>query len=229
MDLVLATPANLNILNNHLIDNSFVDGFMVTKNDFKVFAKLPADFDAATFIYIARWYNFVSAIPLGQRATLPADAKAAVAAYAAPAKPVAKKVTKKSSSSSSSSSSSGSDSSDSDSDSDSEDDEAKAKKAAYDAKTKANIEKEQSTVIFDIKPADVDVDIDALADSIYGITCDGLEWGREHQIIPLAFGLKMLKVACIIRNVKVSTDWMEEQMAEIEGVGSVEIAAFNKI
>ena len=134
------------------------------------------------------------------------------------------------SSSSSSSSSSGSDSSDSDSsDLDTEEEAARAKKAAYDAKTAANVAKEQSTVIFDIKPEDTDVDLDELAQSIYGVNCEGLEWGREHQIIPLAFGLKMLKVACIIRNVLVSTDWMEETISELPGVGSVEIAAFNKI
>lgn len=77
--------------------------------------------------------------------------------------------------------------------------------------------------------SDSDVDLEALADKIRAIEAEGLIWGVSHELIPIAFGLKKLRLGSTIRNVLVSTDWMQDAIEEIEEVSSTEIVAFQKI
>ena len=107
--------------------------------------------------------------------------------------------------------------------------EFEEKKRKYDEKTKRNTEKEMSNVILDIKPEDETTDLEAVYEQIKAtIVKDGLTWGA-HELMPLVYGLKKLRVCTTIVNVKVSTDDMEEEIQAIPGVGSTAIVTFQKI
>jgi translation elongation factor EF-1beta len=61
------------------------------------------------------------------------------------------------------------------------------------------------------------------------VTHDGLVWGAG-KLVPLAYGLHKLQIACVVEDVKVGTDFLEEEIKKFEDcVQSVDIAAFNKL
>lgn len=48
--------------------------------------------------------------------------------------------------------------------------------------------------------------------------------------MPLAFGIHMLQISCVLEDEKVSVEWLTETIEENEDlVQSVDIAAFNKV
>jgi len=96
----------------------------------------------------------------------------------------------------------------------------KAKKPALVAK---------SSVVLDVKPWDDETDMKAMESAVKGIQCDGLVWGAS-KLVPLAYGIKKLQIVAIVEDEKVSVDWLQETISEIEDlVQSVDIAAFNKL
>lgn len=107
--------------------------------------------------------------------------------------------------------------------------EKEEKKRKYDEKIARNIAKEQSNVVFDINPSDTDVNLEDIVANIRKIQCEGLLWGVNYEIIPIAFGLKKIRIGSTITNVLVSTDWMQDELEAIPGVSSTEIIAFQKI
>lgn len=121
-------------------------------------------------------------------------------------------------------------------DSDSEGKDAEAEKlreerlaayAAKKAKKPALIAK--SNIILDVKPWDDETDMKAMEDAVRKIETDGLLWGAS-KLVPLAFGIHKLQISCVVEDDKVSVDWLQETIQEIEDyVQSVDIAAFNKV
>jgi elongation factor 1-beta len=57
---------------------------------------------------------------------------------------------------------------------------------------------------------------------------EGLLWG-QCQRIPIAFGIKKLRMLSVVVDDLVSTDALQEQIDEMDGVQSSDIHAFNKI
>jgi translation elongation factor EF-1beta len=59
---------------------------------------------------------------------------------------------------------------------------------------------------------------------------DGLFWKTEYKKIPIAFGVEKILIGCVIEDLKVSADDLQEKIEAFdELVQSVDIAAFNKI
>ena len=208
---------DLSGLNTLLLTNSFVDGFVATKKDLEIFAVVPNTVDAMKNPNVARWYYYIAAIPFHLRSALPESAEAYFAQF------------QSSSSSSSSGSSSGSDSSETE-----EQRLAREKKEAYDAKTKRNVEKEQSNLVIDVSLAEFDDA--AIADTeekiraiTLGVEPEHLIWGQKFEIIPLAFGVKKIRIANTIRNIYVDVDTLQDELESIENVTGTEIVAFQKI
>eukprot|EP00944_MAST-04C_sp_MAST-4C-sp1_P014260 g14260.t1 len=70
---------------------------------------------------------------------------------------------------------------------------------------------EKSMFVFDVKPLDVETDLEALASTLKEIKFDGLvTWGVEHQLIPVAFGLYKLRISVVVENDKVSQTDIED-------------------
>merc|ERR1712137_410060 len=98
--------------------------------------------------------------------------------------------------------------------------EKKTKKPAVIAK---------SSVLLDVKPWDDETDLKEMERLCRTIEMDGLVWGAA-KLVPLAYGIKKLQLLCVIEDLKVSTEELEEKITAFEDyVQSVDIAAFSKI
>ena len=51
-----------------------------------------------------------------------------------------------------------------------------------------------------------------------------LYWGQA-KLLPLVIGLKKLQIRCLLDNSKIALTCLEEKIAEVDGVQSVEIIA----
>ncbi|EAN96820.1 25 kDa translation elongation factor 1-beta [Trypanosoma cruzi] len=106
--------------------------------------------------------------------------------------------------------------------------EAKKKKDADAKKAKKEVIA-KSSILFDVKPWDDTVDLQALADKLHAVKRDGLLWG-DHKLVPVAFGVKKLQQLIVIEDDKVSSDDLEELIMSFEEeVQSMDIVAWNKI
>lgn len=87
----------------------------------------------------------------------------------------------------------------------------------------------KSNIILDVKPWDDETDMKELEKAVREVTTEGLLWGAS-KLVPLAYGIHKLQISCVVEDEKVSIDWLQETLQEIEDfVQSVDIAAFNKI
>jgi elongation factor 1-delta len=103
--------------------------------------------------------------------------------------------------------------------------------AAYNAKKankKAVIAK--SEVTLNCKPWDLETNMKEMENLVRSIEMDGLLWAKSSKLIPVAYGIKMLEIKCVIEDDKVSTDLLVEKITEFEDfVQSCDIGAFSKI
>jgi len=61
------------------------------------------------------------------------------------------------------------------------------------------------------------------------IVADGLVWGAS-KLVPVGYGIMKLQIGCVVEDLKVSVDWLSEEICNFEElVQSVDIAAFQKI
>merc|ERR1712032_1079098 len=128
--------------------------------------------------------------------------------------------------------------SDSDDDSDSVDIAAQIakKNAEKKAATKKNQKKrrppERSEIILDVKPFDDQTDLEELAKKIKGTTLESLrekeaqkvderitlasghKWGENHQLEEMAFGIKKLRLQCVVMNELVGSDLLVDLIQE---------------
>jgi elongation factor 1-beta len=91
----------------------------------------------------------------------------------------------------------------------------------------------KSIVVFDVKvwePLEDDV-LSTLAQKIIdNVVMDGLVWKTEFKLEDVAFGVKKIKIGCVIEDEKVSADGIIEILEGWEDeVQSVDIITFNKI
>jgi translation elongation factor EF-1beta len=121
--------------------------------------------------------------------------------------------------------------------SDDEDDAAaieamKAKAAAKKKKSKKHPRKDQAKSIleFDVKGYEMDQDWNAMATGIRAVEMNGVTWMNAHEIVPIAFGMKKLRMKCIIVDDLVQTDDVFEKIQELyeDDVQSVDTVSFNK-
>jgi len=121
-----------------------------------------------------------------------------------------------------------------------DDDDADAGAAAQALIAKKNAEREaakratkggptaKSSLILDIKPEDSETDMNDLLAEVKQIEMEGLTWGG-HEFIPVAFGIKKLRIICVVVDDLVSTDDLQEAIEALDGVQSTDIHAFNKL
>merc|ERR1719444_711202 len=98
--------------------------------------------------------------------------------------------------------------------------EKKSKKPAVIAKT---------SVLLDLKPWDDETNMDEMLKNVKSVEMEGLVWGAS-KLVPIGYGIKKLQVMCIVEDLKVSVDELQEKIEEFEDfVQSVDVAAMNKI
>ncbi|KAI1718565.1 EF-1 guanine nucleotide exchange domain-containing protein [Ditylenchus destructor] len=70
----------------------------------------------------------------------------------------------------------------------------------------------RSKVVFDVRPIDAATNMAEMERVIRSIQADGIQWG-ESQVLPVAFGVKKLRIACLLDDKKVTTEWIEDGIA----------------
>lgn len=121
--------------------------------------------------------------------------------------------------------------------SDSEDEETlkalNEKMAAEKAARKAGKGKgERSLIVLEVKPFEAELDLEVLAKGIKKIEHEGIQnWGLEHKLIPVAFGIKKLQISAVVYDelagVDVLTDLIESKFGD--DVQSVDVFAMSKV
>ena len=74
-------------------------------------------------------------------------------------------------------------------------------------------------------PQDADTDLEAIKEQIKEKVENVEDMGEED----VAFGLKAIKLSCITTDEKGGTDYVENQLDEIDNVQSVELEHFDKL
>ncbi|KXJ14823.1 elongation factor 1-beta [Exaiptasia diaphana] len=221
----LKTQSGLQALNNFLQDKSYIDGYVPSQADTVVFESMSGCPDSS-LPHALRWYNHISSYG-SERTSFPGDQQKAKNQHLGNA------VTN----GNSKPADDDDDDDDEDlfgSDSESEDEESKKIKQerldAYYAKKatkKAVIAK--SMITLDVKPWDDETDMKEMEKLVRTVECDGLVWGAS-KLIPLAYGIKKLQIACVVEDDKCGSEYLSEKIGEFEDlVQSVDVASFNKL
>jgi len=201
--------------NSHLESRSYVNGYTPTYEDllaFKCFTAAPAK----SYQHVARWYKHIASFDATESAIWPKQGGVSEAGNGV-LKPTA-----------------GGDDDFNLFEDDSDDEE---KKRITEERLKAYNEKKskkpgpiaKSNVIFDVKPWDDTIEIKDIEKAVRSISMDGLLWGPS-KVLPIAFGINKLQIGCVIEDLKVSTDILEEEITNFEDlVQSIDIVAFNKV
>jgi len=215
----LDSDVGLKSLNTHLATRSYIEGYTVSSSDASVLSQLKSKVDGSKYPHVARWQNHISYFTPTVRSSWTASVAGTSTAAAAEEEDDDDFIT----------------SLDDDEDEDGEgEDPAQAiiarKNAEREAAKRATkgVSNAKSSVILDIKPEDSDTNLDELLTQIKEIQKEGLTWGG-HEYIPVAYGIKKIRLICVVVDELVSIDDLQEAIQDIDGVQSTDIQAFNKL
>jgi len=109
----------------------------------------------------------------------------------------------------------------------------KAKVAAARAgKPEKEKPKQRSLIQFEIKPSDVETDLEKMATEIKRMELKGVQnWGQQHKLQPVAYGIKKLLMNVIVFDDDVIFEDIEQALLEKfpEDIQSIDIAAMSKV
>lgn len=230
----LNTADGLDQLNQYFLGRTFVFGIGASSADADLLKLVGACPDAAKYPHAARWFNYITSMgdaKLGNSAKCltVGVAKAAVAAKAA------------------------ADEDEDDSDDLFGDDSEEEEEELAVVEQKIPKLRERTQFVFEIKPHDDTTDLEALALKVKVVTMETndyvkerlakhpkdprmtmekcLLWGEGHDIKPVAYGICMLVVSCIVVDDAIDSqdiiDTLEEMFGE-EYVKSVDMKTCNK-
>lgn len=250
----LNNDSGLKELNDFLASRSYIQGYSVSGEDFAVYNQLPHNVDGDKFPHVLRFYKHIRAQPEHVATCHGGESKHAPSASpkAKAASPKAKPASPKSSPKGKAASPKGKaaspkaspkaeaqkDDAVDDFDLFGGDDDAEAKKQLEEMKKKkedadkAKKEKPKpvakSSLVLDVKPEGLETDMAELEANVRKIEQEGLHWGAS-QLVPVAYGVKKLRIMCTVVDDLVSVDDLQEEIEKIEGCQSTDIFAFNKI
>ncbi|KAK2783530.1 Translation elongation factor 1 beta [Emmonsiellopsis sp. PD_33] len=227
----LSSDSGLAIANFYLSTRSYVTGYAPSQADvttFKAFSSAP---DAAKYPHAARWYKHIASWE-SEFATLPGDPSKPFTAYGPESSEIPVAAAKAPAAD------------DDDDDMDlfgSDDEEEDAALVAEREKNLAEYRKRKeakpkpaakSMVKLDLKPTDdQETTLDEIQKTVLAIQKDGLVWAKDVERIPVAYGIKKLRVTMVIEDEKVSVSDLQEEIEEDlpEHVQSTDIAFMQKL
>jgi len=227
----LSSDAGLNSLNNHLATRSYIEGYQASSADIQILSQIHASIDNKKYPHAARWLNHITSFSPLVRAKFGGGASASTSGAAAHGGKAAKNAEAEAE---------GEDEDDFMTSLSDDDDDGDADSAAQALIAKKNAEREaakkkekggpvaKSSLILDVKPEDSDTDLQELVKKIKAIEMQGLTWGN-YELIPVAYGIKKIRIICVVIDDEVSTDDLQEAIEQTEGVQSTDIHAFNKL
>jgi len=238
----LKSDAGLKQLDAYLIGRTFVFGIAPSTADSDLIALVGTAPDASKYPAAARWFNYISSFNANEQKGF---SKAGVLSVGTGSADTASKED-------------AGDESDDDlfgsaSEEEGDVDLEQLQKEAAAAKA-AKKKKEpvlRSQIIFDIKPSDIEIDLESMADEIKEIvvadidkiaakmkafddarvTADNVcDWGEGHEVVPIAFGICKLQVSCCVIDEILGTDDIIDILESKFGdqIQSIDVAAFNK-
>merc|ERR1712007_203527 len=198
----LTTEEGPQALNSFLADRSYIEGYAPSQADAATVAGLAGKAPGAAYPHALRWYNHIMSMDLGKNA---AHSVPAATPAAAPAKAAAP----------------------------ADDEAAKIKEARVAAYKEKKSQKAaviaKSSIVLDVKPWDDETDMKEMEAKVRTIVADGLVWCAS-KLVPVGYGIMKLQIGCVVEDLKVSVDWLSEEICNFEElVQSVDIAAFQKI
>jgi len=214
----LSTPTGLKALNEHLASRSYIEGYVPSQADAALFATLSCE-PAKEFAHSARWYRHIKSYSAQEHNDFPGV-------------PLTNEVPVKAAAAAKEESDSDEDMFGSDSEEETEEEKAKKAdllKAYHEKKSKKPALIAKSNIILDVKPWADDTDLVEMERLVRTIELDGLVWG-QGKLVPLAYGVKKLSISCVVEDLKVGSDILQEMIEDFKDhVQSVDVAAFNKI
>ncbi|KAF8999857.1 elongation factor 1 beta/delta chain [Cyathus striatus] len=208
-------PADLSKLEQHLATRTYIEGHTPLQADVHVFKAITSEPSASSNPAVARWYTHIKSYAT-EHDSLPGSSTAGEAFIGGAAEAEDDEVDLFGSE---------------DEEEDAEAERVKAERvAAYNAK-KAGKPKTvaKSIVTMDVKPWDDETDMEALEKAVRSIEQDGLVWGGS-KLVPIGYGIKKLQITIVVEDEKVSTDELQEKIAEFDDwVQSTDIAAMQKL
>lgn len=90
----------------------------------------------------------------------------------------------------------------------------------------------KSMIVLEVKPFDADTDLESLALNIKKLTHEGIQnWGQEHKLEKIAFGIKKLIISVIVFDAKIGVDDITDLIMEKyeEEVQSVDVHSMSKV
>jgi len=230
-------------LNEYLASRSYISGYKISSEDVTLVQQVPHNINGTKFAHVLRWYKHIRAQPEWVINSLgglkPSEAEEGEVKASPKQKsqtPKQKSQTPKQKPESPKVVAKKEEEDDDDfnlDDTDGADTAQKLKEIAAKKEEEANKAKKpapvaRSSVILDIKPEGLETDMEALEKQVRSITKEGLSWGA-HQFVPVAYGIKKLRIIGIIVDDLISVDDLQEDIEKFDGVQSTDIYAFNKI
>lgn len=226
----LSSSNGLKSLNDFLASASYIKGFSASKADLDVYVNVNANVDASAYPHVSRWYSHISALKSlgvlrGTGTVVEVQQEVKQEAKQETPKEEPKKEAAKEEAGG-----------DDDFSLDDEDDGAAAaiiakKKKEEEEKSKKKAKEApvaKSTLILDVKPDSSETDMAALEAAVRKIQQDGLRWAGS-ELIPVAYGIKKLRIIAVIVDDLVSVDDLQEEIQKIPDCQSTDIYAFNKV
>mmetsp|Transcript_11420 Transcript_11420/g.13093 ORF Transcript_11420/g.13093 Transcript_11420/m.13093 type:complete len:231 (+) Transcript_11420:92-784(+) len=221
----LTQKASLGKFNGFMSLRSYINGYEPTSADVTVFEAFKGECpNPKIAVHGARWYNHIAQFSADVRSSWPkADLPSgAPAKKKAPAKKEEEEDDMFGD--------------DDDLFADDDGEAAAALKAKLTAEAKARgekkLEKGRSMIVFEVKPYEADQDLEALAQGIKSITHEGIQnWGQEHKLVPVAFGIKKLVISVIVFDMKVGQDDIIDMINNKyeDDIQSIDVQAMSKV
>jgi len=238
-------------LNEYLVSRSYISGYKISSEDVALAQQVPHNVNGSKFPHVLRWYKHIRVQPewvINNVGGLRPEAEEGEVKTSPKHKPQKNQTPKQKSQTPKQkpespkqkpeSPKAAAKKDDEDDDFTLEDDdsantaqklkEIAAKKEEEAKKAKKAAPVARSSIILDIKPEGLETDMDALEKQVRSITKEGLNWGA-HQFVPVAFGIRKLRIIGIVVDDLISVDDLQEEIEKIEGVQSTDIHAFNKL
>jgi translation elongation factor EF-1beta len=106
----------------------------------------------------------------------------------------------------------------------------KEDKDAKDGKKQKEKPAERSLVVLEVKPWEADTDLKMVWEKIKEYKQEGLSWGENFKLEPIAYGVKKLVMTCAIVDALVLMDDITENIEGLdEWVQSCQVVSMNKL
>jgi len=219
----VSSDKGLAALNTYLATRSYIVGYGVSEEDREVYNKVSHP-DGGKYPHVARWFNHIASFPAAHKfgaAERKEEKGGKPAAKSAPTPAAEEEEEEKELSFDDLEADSGETSAD----------VAKVlndKKKDVEEKPKKAGPVARSSIIIDVKPIGTETDMKKLEADVRAIKKEGLTWAAG-DLVPIAYGIKKLRIICIVVDELISVDDLTEEIEKIEDCQSTDIHAFNKV